>query len=200
MIGAFAAILFTVGCQRSDRFSQKVEADSPVAFAIWRAHLADDFSVQERAELEAALQEIKFAVMGEHEATGSAGVDDVVRGRISGRTVRETLQLGYEMKFARLDSERATLELIIQKNARLRTRPDDTLSADYLAGQREQQSARLEKTIREIAATEEKLSRLDPTFKEHLPSDVGTDSGPVLLDHRRSNGSETPATKPSSKG
>jgi hypothetical protein len=98
------------------------------------------------------------------------------------------------------DSERATLELIIQKNACLRTRPDDTLSADYLAGQREQPSDRLEKTVREIAATEEKLSRLDSTYKEHLPSEPGANSGPVLLDHRRSDKSETPAPKPPSKG
>jgi hypothetical protein len=160
-IGAILVIGFCCyGCRPVDLLDEKVSARTPFHLMMWKAHIGKKQTSQEQQELEDMIQELSLSVMINKAASGSEGVDAAVRAEIDGVTLRELLLQGYRARQQRLDLEKTRLEVCIDANARLQTRPGDVPSADYLDHLREQQTARLETIARELRIANERLDQL----------------------------------------
>jgi hypothetical protein len=157
------------GCRPTNILEEKVDGRTPFGFVIWRAQIAEKQTPQERQELAEMIQEVNYWVTTNGIATGSVAVEEAVRAEIDGITVRELLRKGYEAKRQRLDLEKVRLEDDVATNSRLQTRPGDTDSADYLARVRQEQTNRLDKTIRELRFINKRLDELGGS--PHLSSD-----------------------------
>jgi hypothetical protein len=147
-------VFATSGCDRSD--PHVVKAKTPLDFVAWRARAQEQLPTQDWKEFDTLVQEIRFDIMANHEATGSDAVDVALRERIDGHTMNEVMRLGLEGKLNRLDAERAQVEDFMQKNSQLQTREGDTASADYLAKKRTDQTAKRDRLKTEIAANEKR--------------------------------------------
>ncbi len=180
-------LIFGGGCGASDLMDQTVSAKSPVAFNAWQSRFASRASSDERRQFETALQEIRYKIMADKEATGSDPISDALRKKVHERSVREVLQLGGELRLLRLLKEHAALHAVMRQNAMLQTREGDKASEDYLVQFHQKQLARLEKLEAEIEAADRELAPLmDVTRRSLLPTTEGeTDQGPLML--RRSN-------------
>ena len=160
-MGILLLIGFCVtGCRPTNLLDEKVDGRTPFGFVMWRAQIAEKQTPQERQELAEMIQEVNYWVTTNGIATGSVAVDEAVRAEIDGITVRELLLKGYEAKRQRLDLEKERLEDDVATNSRLQTRPGDTDSADYLARVRQEQTDRLDKTIRDLRVINKRLDEL----------------------------------------
>lgn len=169
LLFAIAILLALSGCGPSDPLDHTVSASSPARFAAWRAHVMSDGGVETRKHVDEALQEIRMSITGERElkrqrgervASGSEEIDEAVRQRVDGRTLRQVVQLGYELRVRRLKEELAGLENAMSKNAQLVTRPGDLESKQHLEGLRDRQLVRVEKYREDLAAAERELMQL----------------------------------------
>jgi hypothetical protein len=160
-----------------------VTAKSPVAFNAFQSRLASRASPEERRQFETALQEIRYKIMADKEATGSDPIGDALRTKVHGRSVREVLQLGVELRLLRLLKEHVALHTVMRQNAMLQTREGDKASEDYLVQFHQKQLARLEKLEAEIEAADRELAPLmDVTRRSLLPKTEGeTDDTPIML-------------------
>jgi len=139
-------------------------ASSPIDLVWWRADASGRLDREQWRDLDEAIQEIKFRIMIDHTASGSDAVDQAMRERINGRTVREVLTTGYRSRLDRLNIERAESINVITTNARLVTLSGDTASADYLREKRKVQSDALNVILEKIRQVETKLKIYDPEF------------------------------------
>ncbi len=155
-----ALALLCTGCGPGDPHDRKVHAKGATAVNMWQSRLAGEFSVADRTRIEGALQEIRLRIMGDKEATGSAAIAEKLGTKIHGRTVREVIQLGCELRLLRLRGEGAELERAMEQNARLSTRPGDRASETHLVELYGRQNARLEKYRADILAAEQELAAL----------------------------------------
>ena len=192
-----AAAIALAGCQPSDPLARKVTAASPIDYATWRSSAAEKFPAATCRDFDDIVQEMKFNVMANQQASGSTGIDDATRAKLHGRTVREILTAGYQLKIARLESERAELATFITGNASMRTRPGDTASSDFLADKVKRQSRQLDTIVTQLNLTREKQARLlglaysatvagqpaAPAAPQKFPAEKlePPDTGPILL-------------------
>ena len=190
------AVVLT-GCQPADPLARKVTASSPIDYATWRSSAAEKLPAETCRDFDDIVQEMKFNVMANQQASGSAGIDDATRAKLHGRTVSEILAAGYQMKIARLESERNELESFIKSNATLRTRPGDTASADFLADKSRRQSKQLDALVTQWKLAKEKQALLLgiadqpggmknnslPPAPQKFPAEKweSPDTGPILL-------------------
>jgi hypothetical protein len=159
-------VFFAAGCRPTNVLEEKVNARTAFDFTMWRVHIAKMLTPPEQQELTEMIQEISYWVTTRGKATGSVAVDEAVRGEIDGLTVRALLLKGYEMKRRRLDLEKVKAEIEVATNSRLRTRPGDSDSADYLALVRQRQADRLQDTIRDLHLVEKRMEALDGSFTQ----------------------------------
>ena len=171
------------GCRPTNLLDEKVDGRTPFGFVMWRAQLAEKQTPQERQELAETIQEVNYWVTTNGIATGSVAVDKAVRAEIDGVTVRELLLKGYEAKRQRLDLEKVRLEDDVATNSQLQTRPGDTDSADYLARVRQEQTDRLDKTIRDLRVINKRLDELggSPRLRSDRQKTEPMDMPPQLL-------------------
>jgi hypothetical protein len=171
------------GCRPTNLLDEKVDGRTPFGFVMWRAQLAEKQTPQERQELAETIQEVNYWVTTNGIATGSVAVDEAVRAEIDGVTVRELLLKGYEAKRQRLDLEKVRLEDDVATNSQLQTRPGDTDSADYLARVRQEQTDRLDKTIRDLRVINKRLDELggSPRLRSDRQKTESMDMQPQLL-------------------
>jgi hypothetical protein len=127
----------------------------------------------ERTEFGLALQEMKFQAMAENHT--APAVNAAVRAKIAGWTVRDVLVLSYTIKADRKYEEEKALVRSIRKNHRLRTKPGDTASANFLTSVHESQDKRLATVRAEIAALEARLDELSPTREKRVTVDPADD-------------------------
>lgn len=153
-------LLLAAGCQRGPRWDRRIEAATPGEWAGWQRSNQESFSRAEWQEIEDACQDLKVRIIALREATGADAVNEALRSKIQGRTVREVLALAGEARLWRLNVERGELEKMIAGNATLRTKPGDTESAAYLLRKAREQQEKLEKVKAEIRATEDRLAGL----------------------------------------
>lgn len=149
-----------VGCSRTPPYHQTVKADSSIGLVLWRSKMADSLSPAEWALFDRAIQEIKYKVMNDHEASGSEAIERVMRTKIDGMQLYDVVRSGLQLRLKRLLAEKVDAEAVITANAQLRTRPGDEDSADMLAEIRRTQAARLERIKNDIEAAKDELSRL----------------------------------------
>lgn len=154
-------MLVAAGCSRSGPLESKVTASSPISFAMWRNELGTDLSSEQWQEFDQAIQEIKFQVAAEFAATGTEAVDQAMRERVNGLTVREVFEQGARARLARLKGDREQLAHFLEVNATMRTRPDDEASIAYLQQLHERQVARLAAVDGEIAQQTTRLRQLE---------------------------------------
>lgn len=163
-----AALLSAAGCQR-DPLERKVSAGTATSFSVWRASIDSDGSAETRRLVADALFEIRLKVSGDRElqrltdakpAAPPPPIDDAVRARVDGRILREVVQLGYELRVLRLESELAGLLEAMRKNANLITRPGDVESRQHLDGVRDRQQARVDQYRVDLAAAQRELAPL----------------------------------------
>ena len=161
LVGAFAL----GGCAKKPRLERVVAAETARDFAAWQRDNRDAFTAEEWTEFEAVLQDLKVRIIALQEATGSDAVNDALRPKLHGRTVRDVLKQGYEARLWRLNVERTEFEKMIAGNATLQTRPGDVASQNYLTQKAREQQARLERTKAGIREAEEKLKALSAPAK-----------------------------------
>ena len=144
-------------------------ASTPIDFVWWRGDASKSLDREQWREFDEAIQEIKFRMTIDHIASGRDAVDQAMRERINGRTVREVLTMGYRSMLDRLDTERAESIKVITTNARLVTRPGDTASADYLRKRRKAESDALDAIVEKMRQAETMLKIYDPTYSVKPP-------------------------------
>lgn len=164
-----AALLAAAGCGPADPLAKKVSARTQSGFASWRAQIASDAGTETRRQVNLALDEIRLKASAEREAdrrmgrpiaSGGEGLDEAVREKVDGRTLREVVQLGYELREQRLARELAALEDAMKMNAQLVTRPGDVESRQHLDGVRDRQQGRVDTYRADLAATQRELAPL----------------------------------------
>lgn len=169
-LSLIALLLLTAGCGRRDPLERTVSAPTSGRFAAWRAHLSSDSNVELVRRVEEAVQEIRLSVSGARELQrmsgeevtgGAAAIDEAVRQRVDGRSLREIVRLGYELRLRRLKMEMSGLEAAMEQNSRLVTRPGDLESQHHLEGLHDRQQVRVDQYREDIAAAERELADLD---------------------------------------
>lgn len=161
-----ALLALAVGCAPRDPLEQVVTAPTLSRFASWRARLQTDGNAELRRRVGDAIQEIRTNIAGNRELTRAMEttpsdpeqIDETVRKRVDGRSLRQVLQHGYELRVRRLNEELAGLEDAMKKNAQLVTRPGDVESRQHLEGLSERQRLRVEKYRADIAVAERELA------------------------------------------
>jgi hypothetical protein len=168
-LGGLWLVFCLAGCGPRDPLERVINVPTVNRLATWRSHAASDYHVETVRRIEEALQEIRLAITGEQELKRQMGervtggveaIDDAVRQRVDGRTLREVLQLGYELRVRRLNEELTGLEDAMSKNAQLVTRPGDLESKHHLEGLRDRQGVRVENYRADIATAERHLAPL----------------------------------------
>jgi hypothetical protein len=167
VLAGLAALLALSACQR-DPLDRTVSAATPTAFSVWRSSVDSNSGLETRRRVADALLEIRLKIAGDRELQRltdaetrvATSVDDALRAQVDGRRLREVVQLGYELRVARLTAELAGLEEAMRKNANLITRPGDVASRQHLDGLRDRQAARVAQYRTDLAAAERELAPL----------------------------------------
>lgn len=124
--------------------------------------IAERQTAEERAEFATALQELKYhAMSGEGQAPGP-GVNASIREQVAGLAVRQVLATGLSIRLGRKQTEEKALVRSIVMNDRLRTKPGDEASADFLASVRSNQAKQLKSLRDEISALTTRIGELGP--------------------------------------
>jgi hypothetical protein len=119
-------------------------------------------TAEERVEFAKALQELKYhAMSGEGQAPGP-GVNASVREQIAGLAVRQVLVTGLSIKLGRKQAEEKALVRSIVMNDRLRTKPGDEDSANFLESVRSGQAKQLKSLRDEVSALTKRIEELGP--------------------------------------
>jgi hypothetical protein len=96
-----------------------VRAGSADELAGFRAELGSRFAAEQLQPIDTALQELKLDAMNRGVATADAR-EQAMLAVVNGKTVRETLVLGWQARRARLLRERAQLAGMLEPDLRLR--------------------------------------------------------------------------------
>jgi hypothetical protein len=142
LAGALAC-LAAQACSPGDPLDSRVEAGDYVTYSMWRSGAAGRLTPLQLADLDEAVQEMRFHVMAEGKVSGSAAIEDEMLRLLNGRTVRGALQVGLGWELERAAAEKSALDASMRQNALMRTKPGDTASADYLADLSDRQATRL---------------------------------------------------------
>lgn len=174
-IAGMAAMLMLAGCGAPQSLlDAEVRAGSSASFLHWRGRVLETYPKPERAEFEAALQDLRYAEMGGNAAMSGSMIDARVRERVNGRTVRDVLAQAYEARWKRVDEElrlvRGVIELNLAK-APLTTEGEARLNAGL-----DRQISRQDELSAELARIEARLEELGV----RLPPPVNTAPSPPL--------------------
>lgn len=122
--------------------------------------MGEDLTLKQWKDFDEAVQEMRNQIMADGTASGAAGIEQAMRTKINGLTVRDVLVAGFSYRLYRLEAEKHEAEDKMTYNARLKTKEGDVESAEYLKSMVETQRARLDSLNERIAAAEEKLKSL----------------------------------------
>jgi hypothetical protein len=146
------------GCGPSNPLDEAVSAKDELGFTMWRGDASHDLSPEQVADIDRAMQEIRFHIMAGGTVHGSRDIEDAALQIVNGQTLRHVLQQGLGWELDRAEAERSKLEAGMKTNAQMRTRPDDTASQDYLTDLRSRQLARLKAATDEVNHARERLA------------------------------------------
>jgi len=152
-----------LGCAKIPPGQQRVEADTPINFAMWRSRNGDVLTPQEWASFDLALDEFKLKIMMDGQASGSEAVDLALRTKIDGMKLGEVMQSGLQMRRDRILAAQAVLEESLLINSRLKLKPGYDEKAQMLAEKLQEQTDRLAK-MKETAA-EADLRQIELKFR-----------------------------------
>ena len=115
LLGA-AALLLAPGCAPNDPLEGRIEAADYVGMSMWRADLGSRLEPAELADLDLALQEIRYQVMAEG-MSGSEAVEAGLIEKVHGKSVRDILLSGLRARLARVEREEMSIRLALPINA-----------------------------------------------------------------------------------
>lgn len=189
--------LAAAGCGPGDPLAMRVDAGDFLALSMWKSDASRRLTVRQLADFDEAVQEIKYRVMADGTASGGTNVDAASLGMIDGKTLGEVLRMGLGWELERVGSERDQLALAMDRNARLRTRPDDLRSQAYLSDLHDRQLERLHAADAAVAHVRERLAeygfKADAAPRPGAGGNGGAaepaseDEAPVLLAPKRSD-------------
>ncbi len=156
---------FLLGCSRTPPGQQRVAANTPLNFAMWRSENSDALTPKEWSLFDLALDELKLKIMLEGKATGSTAVDQAMRDMIDGMPLREVLFSGLQIRLKRISADKNILEDSLTANSGLKLRPGQEEKAQALAAKIRAQSDRLDKLRATVAEAETDLRALELKFK-----------------------------------
>jgi hypothetical protein len=159
-VSLLIACVAFAGCARVEPMERKVRGDSGPGLLAWRAKMADELTPSQWADFNEALQEIKYRIMADGEASGSGAIEEAMLTRIDGHTVREVIITGLSLEVYRVEAERAEAAEALAHNTKLRTRKGDEDSAQYLSSVVNAQQLRLQAAMDKLAPLEERLRAL----------------------------------------
>ncbi|HEY5079222.1 MAG TPA: hypothetical protein VII43_05220 [Opitutaceae bacterium] len=165
-----AACAASQGCGPPDPLEMTVDADSSVGFAMWKNKAADHLDAAQMADFEEAVREFKYEAMAKGAASGSEAVGEAALQAVNGHTVRDVMEMGLGWELSRLQAERRAQGTAASGNARARTKPGDTASAEFLQDLVQRQEARVREMDKEIASVRRKLVALDPKWNKTEPT------------------------------
>lgn len=124
--------------------------------------ISDRQTPEERTEFGKAIQELKYhAISGEGLSPGPETYASL-REQLAGLAVRQVLVTGLSIKLGRKQEEEKALVRSIMMNNRLRTKPGDDASADFLESVRSGQAEQLKSLRDEITALTKRIEELGP--------------------------------------
>ncbi len=169
LLGGVVLAFGLAACGPTDPLAGTIDAKSDSSWTRWQQRNTGGFSPELAKEFAAALQDVRLAIMAERAASGREGIEEELRRRLDGKTVREVLILGYTGRRKRLAVEEAELHLVRQANGWLVTKPGDATSARSLGTLRERQERRAETLAAEMAGAAKRLTELGAT-PEPIPT------------------------------
>ncbi len=164
MRGIVVSVLMcaVVGCSRNDPLANRVESQTVIAFSMWKTKAAQRVERDVWKAFEDACAELKLSLMIRQVASGSDAVDEAFRSAIHGRPMREVINEGLSKRRERLEASRDELEQMMAANQKLRTKPEDEDSSNYLKGIRSNQEQRMAKLREEIEIVVGQLELIRP--------------------------------------
>lgn len=160
-VGLLALILILAsGCGPSDPLDNRFSIDQAADFTQQRSLLPRGLTTGQLKDFDEAILALKYEVITKGEAKGSDAVMDEVVAQIKGRSLREIIGMGLAARVRRLEAERSKLQEVSDHNARLKTRPGDHASADFLNSVRDEHTRRLEKIEEDLSQTRRKMAEL----------------------------------------
>lgn len=124
--------------------------------------IAERQTPEERTEFAKALQELKYHAMSGESQSPGPGVNASIREQVAGLAVRQVLVTGLSIKLGRKQEEEKALLRSIMMNHRLRPKPGDEASADFLQSVRSGQAKRLKSLRDEISVLTKRIEELAP--------------------------------------
>lgn len=161
---AVLGLALLVGCDRAPL----PVLDLQVAKGDWADYhrslqaISDRQTPEERKEFEQALQELKFQAMLGDGPSKNPVLRGEVREQIAGMSVRDVLILGGTIRLDRKKEQEKALLRSVLMNARLKTKPGDDASAEFLDGVRTEQARQMQALRAEIADLKQRLAELSP--------------------------------------
>jgi hypothetical protein len=113
-------LLLLAGCTPIPPLQQPVDAETPMAFNLWRTKLDNALPREDWRWFDVAMQEFKFQIMLAGKISGSAAIDAAVRERIHGRPLAEVLREGLQAHLRRKTAERDDMKTAFERNEQKR--------------------------------------------------------------------------------
>jgi hypothetical protein len=171
-------LLCGAGCGPSDPLETRFKVQQAADYDQQRSLLPRGLSAEQLKDFDDAVLALKYDVMTRGEAKGSDAVMEQVVTQISGKTLREILGLGWSAKLHRLEVERVKLQELVDHNARLKTRPGDTASSDFLNSVRDEHARRVAVIVQDQETARRKLAELGVTVSPHAPATTSSAASP----------------------
>lgn len=178
-------VLGLASCARppADPLDQSVTFTTLSAQQQWRGRIGRDVKPEQAADIDVAIQELKFQAMAGG-VSGSEAIAAAVAEQTNGKTVRQLIELGLCAKLDRLEEQRNAATNFLAQNALLVTRDTDPASTEYLAKKRSNQLARRNALDTEIAAVRERMKADGITPPEPKPENADhSTAAPVAEEH-----------------
>ena len=109
--------LASSACTRSDPRYTPISSATRGDYDRWRMRASDTIQTVEWKEFDSMLQEFRFQIMANREATGADAIEASVRSKINGATFRDVIIMGLKAKLKRLTDEREPVRRVMNINA-----------------------------------------------------------------------------------
>jgi hypothetical protein len=170
MASIAGVLLWSAGCGPSDPLDTRFTVRQAADYNQQRSLLPRGLSAEQLKDFDEAVLALKYDVMTRGETKGSDAVMEQVVSQISGKTLREILGMGWSARLQRLEVERVKLQELVDHNARLKTRPGDTASSDFLNSVRDEHARRVATIMQDQETARRRLAELGVAVAPHVPT------------------------------
>jgi len=150
-------LLSVAGCAPQNPYESRIKAATPEQLASWLMFDTRDLKDSEITEMNMCLGEIKTHLR----ATGADNIEERLCVELDGKPLKWVFTEGYRLRFESLKAERQLHIEDLKYKERLRTKPGDTASEDYLEHQKDLRRA-------QIAEFTDKINKAEARYLELL--------------------------------